>query len=309
MDQGGVMFFILAVALELFCDYVPENTSVDNTLFKAKEIRAELKKKGWELRGFEKRPEDTWVFWNLGPRIKEGDLEGRPKDKMVLFMWEPPLVQPELYDPKMQAHFGKIFTWDDDLVDGKRFFKFHYPVLKEKMSGLPSFEEKKFCTMIARKLKSKDSKELHSERRSMAEYFEGKRGEFDLYGPAWSKKKFKNYKGPIDDKMAVLKNYKFAICYENTRDIKGYVTEKIFDCFAAGVVPVYWGASNVTDYIPEECFIDRRKFKDNRAVYEFMKKMKKEEYEKYLKSAEAFLKSEKAHVFSADYFAKTFLQI
>lgn len=303
------MFFIFAVALELFCDYAPENASVDQILYKAEEIRAELKGRGWELSGFEKKAENTWVFWNLGPRIKEGDLEGRPKDKMVLFMWEPPTVQPELYDPKVQAHFGKIFTWDDDLVDGKRFFKFHYPVLKEKMRHLPSFEEKKFCTMISRKLKSNFPKELYSERRGMAEFFEGKRGEFDLYGHAWSQKKFKNYKGPIDDKMGVLKNYKFAICYENTRDIKGYVTEKIFDCFAAGVVPVYWGASNVTDYIPEECFIDRRKFKDNRAVYEFMKKMKKEEYEKYLKSAEAFLKSEKAQVFSQEYFAKTFLQI
>ena len=45
------------------------------------------------------------------------------------------------------------------------------------------------------------------------------------------------------------------------RDVLGYITEKIFDSFAAWCVPVYWGASNVTDYIPEGCFIDRRKFR------------------------------------------------
>jgi hypothetical protein len=175
------------------------------------------------------------------------------------------------------------------------------------MEKIPPFEKKKFCTMIARKLKSGHPNELYSERVKAIVFFEGK--EFDLYGTGWSRKKYKNYRGAVDDKMAVLKEYKFSICYENTRDLKGYISEKIFDCFAAGVVPVYWGASNVTDYIPAECFIDRRKFKDNGELYAFLKAMKKEEYEKYILSAEAFLKSEKAQVFTGKYFAETFMQI
>ncbi len=303
------MILILAVALELFFDCIPEQTPVDHFLPRATEMRSALLKKGWGLQPFERKPENTWVFWNLGARIQERDLKGRPKEKMVLFMWEPPTVQKELYDPKIQAHFGKIFTWDDDLVDHRRFFKFHYPALKERIAQIPPFEEKKFCTMIARRLSSKHPKQLYGEREETIRFFEDKPGEFDLYGMYWEKRKYKNYRGPVDDKISVLKNYKYSICYENTRDMKGYISEKIFDCFAAGVVPVYWGASNIGDYIPPNCFIDRRAFKNHQQLYQFLKSISQEEYETYLRNAAEFLRSEKAKLFSSEHFAKTFLQI
>jgi hypothetical protein len=212
-------------------------------------------------------------------------------------MWEPPTVQPDLYNPKLHECFGKIFTWDDDLVDNKKYFKFNYFALTKRMENLPSFESKKFCTMIARRLSSKHPKQLYHERERAIRFYEDKKGEFDLYGYGWEKRKFKNYKRPVPSKLEVLKNYKFCICYENTRDVRGYITEKIFDCFAAGVVPVYWGASNVGEYIPEGCFIDRRRFKDDQEVYDFLKKITKEEYERFQKCAEAYLKSEKAQAF------------
>ncbi len=265
---------------------------------------------GWALP--EKTPfkdKSCWVFWSLGPKVREFDFGRLPKDNLILFMWEPPTVQPEVHDPKVQAQFGKIFTWDDDLVDNKRFFKFHYPNLLPRLPSIPSFDEKKFCTLIASRLSSRHPKELYSEREKAIRYFEDKPGEFDLYGRFWEKRNYLNYKGTIGDKLAVLKNYKFSICYENTRDVKGYITEKILDCFAAGSVPVYWGASNVTDYIPEGCFVDRRKFENYDELYAFMKNLTQEEYGQYLKNAEEFLKSEKAQVFTQEHFIKTFLQI
>lgn len=298
---------MLATVLELFFDCMPADVPIENYPFGMSQIKSQLEKKEIQLKRFEKGEESSWVFWNLGPRISEADLEGRPKDKMILFTFEPPTVQQALFDVNMQSHFGKIFTWDDDLVDNKRFFKFYYPVLTQKMENLPPFEKKKFCTMIARRLDSKYHKELYKERESVIRFFEKKQGEFDLYGSNWEKRKFKNWKGAVVDKMAVLKDYKYCICYENTRDVKGYITEKIFDCFAAGVVPVYWGASNVTDYIPKECFIDRRQFKNNKEMYKFLSGIKREEYEKYLSAAEKFLKSEKAQAFTTENFVKTFM--
>jgi hypothetical protein len=303
------MIFLLAVALELFFDCAPEGASVDQFLPRAAEIRAELQEKGWELKDFERNQENTWVFWNLGAKVRDIDFSARAKEKLVLFVWEPPIWQKELHDPKVLDQFGKVFTWDDDLVDNQRIFKFHYPSLRGRIDEIPPFEKKKFCTMIARRLGSKDPRSLYGERENTIRFFEDKRGEFDLYGMNWEKRKFKNYRGAIADKIAVLKDYKFSICYENMQNIKGYISEKIFDCFGAGVVPVYWGASNVTDYIPEGCFIDRRKFKDNKALYKFLKKVTKEEYEQYLKNAEAFLKSDQAKVFTSEHFAKTFMKI
>ena len=49
-----------------------------------------------------------------------------------------------------------------------------------------------------------------------------------------------------DDKIAFLKSYKFNICPENA-DTPGYITEKIFDSFIAGCIPIYWSEKNLDD--------------------------------------------------------------
>jgi hypothetical protein len=288
-------------------------------------LRRKLRERGddirsWELdiyqpilKGGNKEPisEKTkyWMFWNLGPKLCECDFSKADKEKMVLVMWEPPTVQPELYDPKTHARFGKIFTWDDDLVDNQKFFKFHYPSLTPRIQNIPPFEEKKFCVMICRRLTSRHPKELYSKRKATIKFFENKpAGEFDLYGFKWKEGKYNNYKGPLHtSKLEKLKEYKFSICYENMGDVKGYITEKMFDCLAAGVVPVYWGASNVTDYIPAGCFIDRRQFANDKEMYQFLKKVTKEEYQQYLDQAAAFLISERAKVFTNEYFVENLL--
>ena len=82
----------------------------------------------------------------------------------------------------------------------------------------------------------------------------------------------------------------------------GYVTEKIFNCFAAGCVPIYWGAPNVTDYIPKNCFIDRRDFGSNAEVYDFIKSMSQGVYETYLKNIQIFLDSDQARLFARDHY-------
>lgn len=296
--------FLLALVVEFFADWLPENTPVERYPYKS-EVAEVFDIQPWE----EKNKDHIWVFWNLGNKVKNFDFASANKKKLVLFTWEPPTVQPELHDPMVHSYFGKIYTWNDDLVDNKRYFKFFYPVLKERIANIPPFHEKKLCALIASYLRSKYPNELYSERENMIRFFENKKGEFDLYGKNWKKRKYKNWKGEIPDKLSVLKNYRFSICYENTKEIKGYITEKIFDCFAAGVVPIYWGASNVTDFIPPDCFIDRRKFKNNEEVYKYIKNMNETEYNRYLKAAENFLQSNKAKVFSQEHFIETLLTI
>jgi hypothetical protein len=68
------------------------------------------------------------------------------------------------------------------------------------------------------------------------------------------------YRGRAGSKPAVLGAHKFAICFENSI-LQGWITEKIFDCFFAGAVPVYWGAPDIEQYIPKHCFVDMREFK------------------------------------------------
>ncbi len=61
-----------------------------------------------------------------------------------------------------------------------------------------------------------------------------------------------NIGGPIGDryndfstsKMEWLKNYKFNLCFENA-SFPGYLTEKLFDAYNAGCVPIYWGDTSL----------------------------------------------------------------
>jgi len=52
----------------------------------------------------------------------------------------------------------------------------------------------------------------------------------------------------------IISEYKFMICFENTCR-KDYITEKIYNSFKAGTVPIYFGASNIAETFNPKSFI------------------------------------------------------
>ncbi len=230
------------------------------------------------------------------------------KNKSCLYFFEPNVTG--FYTSSFPDYFGKLFVMHDDLVNNKNYFKLHYPQPNMHMiEDIPDFSQKKFATMIAG---NKDCypghpKVLYAERRKAIRFFEEHHpSDFDLYGVGWHA--YSSWKGAIPNKCDVLKQYKFSICYENMKDQTGYITEKIFDSLRAGCVPVYLGASNIQDYIPKECFIDRREFATDEEMYSFLKEISPETYSAYLKSIRCYFESEAAHLFSIDYFIHTVMQ-
>jgi hypothetical protein len=155
-------------------------------------------------------------------------------------------------------------------------------------------QDRKFLLMMnANKLPRLSVDELYTARLRAVQFFE-QYGEIDLYGrhwgdmptrvgktrtpfalrnlapPLWRLKQrlwpdpmysaaARASRGPAASKSATVAQYRFALCFENSR-LKGWITEKLFDCFFAGTVPVYWGAPDVLDWVPAECFIDMRHF-------------------------------------------------
>jgi len=246
-------------------------------------------------------PNWTKDFWENLPFL--------PQSKAILIAYEPPTVLPQMYSKSTLQYFHKVLTWDDSLVDNKKFFKFNYTVLTPMRQDVPSFAVKKLLTQISRNKQSSHSDELYSERLKVILYFENKReGDFEFYGQGWGQENYRNYRGAPPDKSSVLKNYKFCICYENMKNVKGYITEKIFDCFAAGCVPIYLGASNVTDYIPRNCFIARQDFASFDALLHFLKTMNEETYNLYLRNIRSYLRSSQARQFSQEAFAEEVLR-
>lgn len=153
---------------------------------------------------------------------------------------------------------------------------------------------------------------LYRARLRAIEYF-SRRGGFRLYGRGWDQPSAgisaadqhaarKVYAGAIAPgalpKREVLNGYRFAICFENCV-FPGYVTEKLFDCFLAGCVPVYWGAPDITDFVPEQTFIDFRHFGSLAELDRCLRDLPAAEAQRYLDAARDFLASPEFDRFDA----------
>ncbi|WP_221174519.1 glycosyltransferase family 10 domain-containing protein [Pseudomonas marginalis] len=250
-----------------------------------------------------------------------------------LMLFETKFIKPENGDLEAFSRYRKIFTWDERLIDNERFIKINFPN-ELRFNEIDGWAHRdRFCCLISsnRALTRPDTADLYIERVTAIRWFEKNAPEdFDLYGIDWNQPAarggyigkiqrrlwptmnrilrstpFPSYRGRVDSKDAVLKKTKFSICYENVKGLPGYITEKIFDCFFAGCVPVYWGANDITDHIPADCFIDRRKFTEMSDLYNFLKSMTESEYTDYQQRISNFLQSSKAYPFSSSFFAET----
>ena len=248
---------------------------------------------------------------------------------LYLVLSENEMRLPENWDISNHRYFNKIFTWNDAMVDGKKYIKYFIPNKIPKDIVMGRRDERKLCTLIASNMYSKHPQELYSERVRAIRWFENNRpNDFDLYGRGWNSKIvlaelhslskrsrenadsniYSSYNGQITSKREILSKYKFSICYENARDFPGYISEKIFDCFFAGTIPVYLGAPNVTDFIPNDTFIDKRKYLTYESLYEYIFKMPQKEYEGYLHNIKKYVLGKRIRQFSAKYFVDTIIR-
>ena len=87
--------------------------------------------------------------------------------------------------------------------------------------------------------------------------------------------------------------------------------KQIFISFYAGTIPIYLGAKDINRYIPEEKFIDFRRFENISDLNNFIKKMNKNEIMKLKKLSKDFILSNGAKKFynSFDDIVKTFITV
>ncbi len=172
------------------------------------------------------------------------------------------------------------------------------------------FEKRRLCTLVASNRHADHPDELYSEEWRVAEFFaEAESHSFDLFGWGWSPAVNRNYRSIVANKVDHLRRYRFSFCYETVRNWNGYVTGKIFDSFAAGCVPVYLGAPDVAAAIPRDCFIAREDFRSHAELHAFLRDMPEREHADYLERIRAFLSSESATAYSAEYFVSTFVDL
>ncbi len=253
---------------------------------------------------------DKIVFFNLELKyLVEAFFSGKLKNSIYI-SFEPPVVR-SLHKPEnlklIAKVFGRTLTWQDDLIACYKFKKFYFPMPRRNnnVKEIP-FSDKKLITTIVGFKHSKSPNELYSHRIEAIRFLEKKYPDsFEFYGVGWDEDIYPNYKGSVDNKLEKLSEYKFSICYENECKINGLISEKIFDCFYAGVIPIFWGADNIQEYIPEECYIDKRDFKNYGVLCDYLENMSETIYSKRVAAIEAYLSSSNFSMHSSKSFANT----
>ena len=179
--------------------------------------------------------------------------------------------------------------------------------------------------------------ELYTERMRAVEHF-GRTGEIDLYGVGWDGPAYvlgkprwpgtllkiernlqkqwqrfrpdpllvaarRAYKGIAVSKSETLGMYNFSICFEN-QILNGWITEKIFNCFFAGTVPIYLGAPDIESYVPRECFVDMRQFGNYEELRRYLKSLSSSEIRQYKENSSDYLTSAQYRPFTKTAFTE-----
>jgi hypothetical protein len=203
-----------------------------------------------------------------------------------------------------------------------------------------SRRDRRFLTMInANKLPRLYVEELYTERLRAVEYFD-RYGEIDLYGVGWDGPPYqmgetripgsvrrlqraarirwerlrpptdplrvacaRAYRGPARSKPETLGAYTFAICFENMT-LNGWVTEKIFDCLRVGTVPVYLGAPDIDRWVPQDCYIDMRRFSDYDALRDHLHALTPRDVDAYREAGREYFGSDNYRPFTRQAFSE-----
>jgi len=280
-------------------------------------LKNELNDKGVDVNTF-----DLWDGNSLMEYYSFGILDhiekvlAHPKVKMKAFyIFEPPIVAPSIYKalPKLTSMFEVVYihnTHGDGYslkgVNQSKLKKLLWPqpfshVLEPYWSN--STRKRKVVVINGNHRPALRKNELYS-KRIEAMVALAKFDMVDLYGRGWERwysrasmwlPYWKNrkslmsiYKGSCESKYDVLSQYEFCLCFENMV-MDGYMTEKLFDCLYAGCVPIYYGASDVFNYVDSDMYIDATKFSDWGEILKFITSLSEVDIKSMRLKGEEFL--------------------
>ncbi len=134
--------------------------------------------------------------------------------------------------------FDYVITYDDELANlgsPKIIFEIHGGCrLKREDIGL--HPKSRFCSIV---VSHKGRCEGHQLRHKIVE----KCGDLiDAFGSGTDR--------PLPEKFDALKDYRFHLCVENSKQ-DTYFSEIPIDAMAAGCVPLYWGTEKIDQYFPK----------------------------------------------------------
>lgn len=257
---------------------------------------------------------DYYSFGNCSRFLK---INSSARLKAFVLM-EPPSAFPYIYKalPKISQFFEFLYVHNiqgDGFslrnVDEKKLKKFYHPIpYRGVLQSFWNVDRHKKILLINGNHRPLDSnRELYSLRIKYIVALQ-KTNSIDLYGRGWDEWWSGNsrwlpywlnrgailsaWKGGCNSKFEMMGRYDFALCIENT-EMLGYISEKIFDCFYSGTIPIYWGAPDIDKYIPSNCYINLRNFSDSNKLVGMLSSLTRSDIDSYRESIKRFMESEK----------------
>lgn len=276
------------------------------------ELKKELFKFGIDLipnEFFDKETADLEIHLNAW----QTNINKCPK---FVILSECEYIHPDNSNLKLLNKYDHIFSWNIKSFNKSNATKIQlaHPLGKGIIDGYKNRNQLIALFGSNKSIKKwRPERNLYNERVKTIKWFEKNAlKDFALYGNKWNltarlpsfiggiihslEKKipfkyttFPSWKGYVENKQYILKKTRFSIVYENVKNLEGYITEKIFDAFVEGNVPIYWGAKDIEDHIPNNCFIDRRNFNDHKDLYKLLKNMPEEQFLSYQTNIKNFL--------------------
>jgi hypothetical protein len=261
----------------------------------------------------------TADYYSLGVLDNYAQFAGRSNIRLRAFViFEPPVVDPRLYRalPALTKAFAEVYvhnTTGDGFslegVDRSKLRKLYWPQPREDVMEAHWSQQERLDRLVVingNHIPRRVPNELYSRRiEAMAGLAE--LNAVDLYGRGWDRwwsrasmwwpywkhrgTLMSIYKGACDSKYEVLSRYKFSLCFENMA-MQGYVTEKIFDCFYAGTIPVYLGAPDIGELVPPEAYVDCRNFATWQSIVNHLSRVSPSELQGMREAGRRFIQSD-----------------
>jgi len=272
-----------------------------------------------------------FIFLNI---IKHFEIFSK-KPKILLIM-EYKSIKPILYKRNEHRFFDKIFTFENNLIDNKKYFFFNgLQVIPKRAIFLMKKKRFEKCIFFANK-PNKNINSYFSKRLEIINYYKNQPKKLSLYGSNWDKlitpmnatigskifyfiikkifhvfnfkiKKYnKIWKGVTKNLVLTTSKYKFCFIIENSPTLSG----RIFLSFFSGTIPVYFGNISKIKLIPKTCYINFKNYKKIDKLENFIGRMSKKKYLFHQKKIKNFLRSKKYQKFSVENDAyKIFMEV
>jgi hypothetical protein len=171
-----------------------------------------------------------------------------PNNKVIVYSMEGEAYYPQLsLQPENRIRFGAMSTTSFMSEVPVPYFSFAEFLLQGKHVPLGEIEKPMTVMFMANNCGSKNNREglVRAMMKSSLKVDSVSRCLNNVNVPGSEKA----------DKGKFQRKYPLYLAFEN-QNVDDYMTEKLWGALAAGVIPVYWGASNVWHHVPPKSIIN-----------------------------------------------------